>query len=119
MGSPRAFLEGCRGKAILGVAPSPLHPPPPVPTWGFVQDKQKVKLGFLNAWHGSEAERQAGSPVPARPTWAGPGAVRSPPASPQGWASLSRLEGRKELSALGALEEGWAAINSEPREGGS
>lgn len=31
---------------------------------GFVQDKQETKLGFLNAWHGSEAERQAGRPVP-------------------------------------------------------
>lgn len=101
-----------------------------MPTLSFVQDKQKIslksKLGLLNAlvrgwvagwlpWRGDRA------------TWAGPGRageaearrtpedVRSLPAS----AGLGFTgTGRKELSLLCALEEGSAAINSEPREGG-
>lgn len=48
--------RGAEGKPSW-VQPSGAH-------LGFVQDKQETKLGFLNAWHGSEAERQAGRLVP-------------------------------------------------------
>nr|KAF6501080.1 hypothetical protein HJG59_008061 [Molossus molossus] len=101
---------------------------PPVSTLDFVQDKQKTsltsKLGLLNT---SEAERWAGCPVRAGPTRQ----VLRPQdrglACPRGYeepagltAGLAFQEtGRKELSPLWALEEGSAAINREPREGGS
>lgn len=62
--------RGAEGKPSW-VQPSGAH-------LGFVQGRQETKLGFLNARHGSEAERQAGGPVRARPTWAGPRGCAEP-----------------------------------------
>lgn len=95
-------------------------------TLGFVQHKQKTslksKLPLLNTlvrgleagWLPGGAQTHMGRPGERRPCTRG----CEEPAGLRAGLGFPGI-GRKELSRLWALKEGSAAINSEPREGGS
>lgn len=82
MGYPRAFLEGV---AL-----------PPVPTLGSVWDKQRMELGFRNAWPRVRGWEVGWWPVPARPSGP-PGGCAEPAGRTAGLglAGAPREKGRK------------------------